>query len=604
MQYLKPIKGLPINEKKTLAGKFFSFIGGQISQGWNKLKLKDLSIQWTQEYAKAMDAVLKERLDNIHLEAPEAVSKTRKPSMGGTMTKKSKAKLDVFIEKLTKHFYMMHILTNAHRIVDIVNTANEGKYSEAETILSDLKSINTNQYDAYFSDNADVLKFLHSLIALDKIDKSTKSNLSPFKLGAVSSSLNKLLTTLSNEENKYETDINTYIKNYKTQLEDLDTKINSETDSKKKVKFEETKKTITDIVETLKKLASEIGLVINEATRTGAFSAVSGLLSNLKDKAKGLTQLGDTIGDSIDSLFSSVGDDIAKLEISEDEKTEITNKVNIKRLKVIQFTAETIYKKDEQVDTKLKNYWDKLLLEMDDKFQNAVNVDKIKGDVKTAELDKKVANHIKLEAELITDAENSGITYSTNNFKKVNIDTPVIMGVRSSNNRLGYLVLKKAQSGSNWFMLLKVYDKDKKEIHDFFGKGLNERYLNNDIPIYLSTEIKTGNNKYIGLLYNYTNGNLYNNTKDGATFDETKKEFDRLGVDTTRKFMGLTYKDVKPDTNKRTFNVVVSGTSDSEKIKEIYKLDIAKFKLKKSSFTTAVKNHKEVISYFNNLRKK
>lgn len=602
MQYLKPIKGLLINEKRTLAGKFMSFLGGKISQGWKKLKLKDLSIQWTQEYAKAMDKVLKDRLDNILLDTPDSktsITSKRKPS------NKKGDDINSFIDKLSAHTYMMHILDTANSIVNIINSDNESKFNDANNFLTVLKDIDTNMYDKYFAKNTDILKFLHSLLALDNINKSSKSDLSPYNLNTISQSLDKLLTKLSDSENIYETKINEYIKTYKEKLDELDKKISSENDDKNKSKLEQEKKEITDLISGLTNLSKQIGLIINEAVRTGTFSAVNGILSNLKDKSKAILNLGDTIGNSIDSALSSVGDDISKMEITDEEKKEITNNVNIKRLKVIQFTAETIYKSNtDSADIKLKNYWNKLLLEMDDKFQNAIDVDKVKEQVKSSQLDKKVESSIKIENELIDSAEDSGITFATNDFKKIDVNVPVIMGVRSVNNKTAFLILKKVQKGSNWFMLLNVYDKDKKVIKDFFGKGVNDRYLNNDIPIYINTEIKSGNKKVISLLYNYTNGNIYNNTKEGATYEETEKEFKRLGIDTTRKFMSLTYKDIKPDTNKRTFNIVVSGISDDNKIKEVYNLDSTKYKTKKASFVEADKNHKQMINFFNGLIKK
>jgi hypothetical protein len=611
MQYLETLENFTINEKSrygsndnkpSLVKRFASFLGGEISKGWKKIKLKDLSVEWTQEYVKSIEKILKDKVSEIVIDDVPG-KKTRQSQQN----KSNEQTDETFYTELFIHFEKYDYLSILNdliiKLLELLKT-NHSNYKEVNLHLKQLKTLDMKHYKIYISKlkySKNLNEFIDEIIKVDNIDISTKNNFETAKLESLSTNLEESLNDISNKNDDYETKVNERIKKLKSNIKDIENKLYTETDNVKIKDLNDKKDYYNELIVNLKDLSRWLSLQIVEAGNNSTSSGISAIIKKIKDTANKISTFTD-----FNYTGDSIKDKINSIEVTDEEKSEISNNINIKRLKIIQFNAENIFKvntgSSDDIDFKLKNYWEKLLLEIDDKFQKTVNVDTVRSKVKSAKIDEKTKENLELDNEIINDTENTGITVVTNNYKKVINDTPFILGVKSTKNEIAYLILKKVNSNGNWFMLLNVYNKDKELSKDFFGQGIYELYLKNDIPIYINLDITSSRNKYVSLLYNYTNGLLYNKTKEGYKFSEIKNIFDKNKIDTKRKFFSLSYKDIKPDVNKRTFNVVLSGTADKKKIEEIYKLNVDKYKVKKSSFTEALAQHKLMIDYINQLK--
>lgn len=630
MKYLQSIEVFSINEKTkygstgdkkpSLVGRFASFLGGQIVKGWKKVKLKDLSIQWTQEYVKSIENVLQDRVSDIVID--DVPGKATRQSRKNNTTSNNNGKSDnsnvtqddaTFYDELYNHYKNFEILSVTNdliiKMVDLIKSAhNNSDYKDVNLHLEHLKKLDIKSYAKNISKlgySQKLNEFLTKVTGLNNIDISTKNDFDSSKLDALSKDLEKSLNTIADKGDEYEGKIKSKIKSLNDKVKALDEKLYTETDTNKEKVLKDEQDGYKQMIYSLTDLAKWLSLQVSEAAGDNQKGNIGQIIKKIKDLGAKLGVFSGGSG-SFDGVLDSVHDKINDIEVTDDERKQISDGINIKRLKIIQFSAENIFNANtgntDDTEFNLKNYWEKLLLEIDDKFQKVVNVDEVRAQVKTAKIDPKTKANLDIENEIINDTENSGISFVTNNYKKVVADTPFILGVKSSKNEIGYLVLKKVNSNGNWFMLLNMYNKDKEISKDFLGKGIYELFLKNDIPVYLNLDVKTGRNRYVSLLYNYTNGMLYNKTKTGYKFSEVKSQFDKLGVNSKRKYFNLSYKEVKPDVNKRIFNIVLSGTADKAKIEEIYKLNVNKYKVKKVSLSEAAAQHKLMIDYINNLK--
>ena len=170
------------------------------------------------------------------------------------------------------------------------------------------------------------------------------------------------------------------------------------------------------------------------------------------NKNESLLNRYDIIGERfvLQDVLDKLTINLKGLKVNDNEKELITSKVNIKALAVIQAKAEGIYmifdKADRynpnDKDKDLESFWKRLILMVDNKFQNFVNVEKVNDLVvkKTLTADQK--NILREENTIIKNADKAGITEALSSYKLIKQNQLVVMGFKR-NSGSGYMLLQK-----------------------------------------------------------------------------------------------------------------------------------------------------------------
>ncbi len=297
------------------------------------------------------------------------------------------------------------------------------------------------------------------------------------------------------------------------------------------------------------------------------------------------------------------------VKVNPGDKDLITDKVNIKKLALLQASAENVYMVVDKADRfnpndkdrKLEAFWKSLLLGIDNKFQHLIHVDRINSKLTKAVLTTDEKASIKEESTLINNAGKAGVINSLETHKSIANNQLIVMGFKR-NSGSGYLLLQKLKQ-HNWYVLYNVLNSLVESQSEALGKTVANKFKNsNSMLVYL--DFNTTKSAYM-FMYNAKNGLIYNGL-NGIKFTDLEHKLNNLNLATKKDFYSITKEDLQPDLNRRTLShILLIGTTDLDKAEKIYGVDekrITGFVARNSkAIQIASEQHKELMSYVEKL---
>lgn len=573
----------------SILGKATNLIFGSVKKGWQKTNLRFIANDWASEYYKAIKAVKDE--PETTTEDENQIDEDETSNVNNDY-EELKNKI-VIIESISS--FLLKISDNVNLIIE--GKKNGGLNRNKSLVVNFLTEfINLKTTIIKADVNKDFISNPEYIECIKKISEivSNRNNIDDYIFNTDLKdflNLSALLTKINDDLGEKILDL---ISNL-TELEtDIEEQKSSETETlNNNVSDEEKKKA----EETIKKYEEIIINIQNDLIKiTNLNNSLNKELNNLKNinnsqsgpvsiDSNGNKTYGINIPESHNIILNrnsiiterfSLQDMLTKYKISlkdvklnDSERAIATKKVNLKKLALLQARAEEIYISNGKIIPEYENLWKKLLIMIENKFQNYIDVDYITFNVKKTIINNDDKEKIKDETIILKHADKAGISEAIK-LDSIKPKQLIVIGFKR-NNGSGYLLLQRLKE-ENWYILHSVRTPTL-ENSEAFGKKVTAKFRTSNAMI-VNIDFYKPTSAYM-FMYNVKDGKIYNN-KAGFTYEDLKEKLEKLTL-TKQEFYTLSIDEIPEDVNRRTISsILLIGKTDEASAQSIYGTDPAK----------------------------
>ena len=606
---------------ESILGKATNMIFGSIKKGWQKTNLRFIANDWAAEYYKAIKAVKDE---------PETADTT---DVNDEETSDVKADYELLKTKIITIESISGFLIRISDVVDLmIDGKKNGGLGRNKTFVVNFfgEFVNLKNIITKADINKDFISNTEYIECLKKIGEmvSHRNNIDDY----ISTIDLKDLLNISALLTKINDDLGEKILDLIENLNDLEESANAEKDKENDIAEDDTKPDeekkkaeeqikryedtiiqikndlikINNINNSLKKELADLKATNNtgnSTTHTGPVSVdANGNVThgiNIPERLSFILDRDSVITErfSLQDMLTKYKMSLKDIKLNDSEKEIATKKVNLKKLALLQARAEEIYISNGKIIPEYENLWKKLLLMIENKFQDYIDVDYITNNVKKSIISAADKENIKDESIILKHADKAGISEAIK-LDSVKPKQLIVIGFKR-NNGAGYLLLQRLKE-KNWYILHSVRTPTL-ENSEVFGKMVQAKFRSSGAMI-VNFNIYKMPSAYM-FMYYIQNGKIYNNKK-GFTFDELKVKLDDLSLNKTD-FFSLSINELPEDVNRRTISsVLLVGKIDEATAQSVYGVDpvrISTYNKTNKAVEIAMSNHDSLMNYANAL---